>query len=118
MNNPGNDWLNTIEIWDFPVSAYAGVDWFAMAITLIAIYFIGNQSKLGFYLMIIGNLAWITLGYLSQSLAMIIANLLFAAMNIRAIYVWSREEHRVDSSKPPSSNNPLLEPAQENTHKS
>ena len=92
MNNPSSDWLNTIEIWDFPISAYSGVDWFAMAVTLIAIYFIGNHSKSGFYLMIIGNLAWITLGFLSHSLAMVIANLLFAVMNMRAIYLWSKNE--------------------------
>lgn len=91
MNKPCDTGLNTIEIWNFPISAYSGVDWFAMVVTLIAIYLIGNQSKSGFYLMIIGNLSWIALGMLSQSLAMIIANLLFAVMNVRAIYMWSKE---------------------------
>jgi len=77
---------------DIPISIYYGVDWIAMALTLIAIYFIGNKSKSGFIIMILGNIAWVALGFLSQSLAMIIANLLFAAMNVRAIYMWSDSE--------------------------
>jgi predicted membrane-bound dolichyl-phosphate-mannose-protein mannosyltransferase len=77
---------------DFPLSPYLGVDWLAMLLTFIAIYLIGNKSVYGFYLMILGNIAWIALGILSQSLAMIIANALFAAMNIRAIYLWSQPE--------------------------
>lgn len=75
-----------------PISIYYGVDWLAMALTLIAIYYIGNKSKSGFLLMILGNIAWIALGFLSQSLAMILANILFAAMNIRAVYLWSDED--------------------------
>ena len=99
MNNPSDTGFNTIELMGFPISAYSGVDWFAMTVTLIAIYFIGNHSKSGFYLMIVGNLAWIALGFLSHSLAMIIANLLFAIMNIRAIYLWSKNEQAADTSK-------------------
>ena len=68
---------------------YYGIDWMAMLLTLVAIYLIGNKKKSGFYLMILGNLAWIILGLLTHSLAMIIANLMFAMMNIRAIYLWS-----------------------------
>lgn len=68
---------------------YYGIDWIAMLLTLLAIYLIGNKTKSGFYLMILGNIAWIGLGFMTYSLAMIIANLLFAAMNIRAIYLWS-----------------------------
>ncbi len=74
-----------------PLTHYWGVDWLAMLFTLIAIYFIGNKSRVGFVLMIGGNIAWIILGFLSQSLAMIIANVLFAAMNLRAIYQWSEK---------------------------
>ncbi len=75
------------------ISTYHGVDWLAMALTLVAIYLIGNKSRSGFTLMIIGNLCWIALGILSNSLAMIIANVLFAGMNLRAIILWGEEEN-------------------------
>ena len=88
QNTNSWDWL-----LNFPISPYSGVDWLAMGLTLVAIYFIGNKSKSGFVLMILGNIAWVALGVLSQSLAMIIANVLFAGMNIRAIYLWSEEEN-------------------------
>jgi hypothetical protein len=73
-------------------SLYYGIDWLAMLLTLIAIYLIGNKSRIGFYLMIFGNLCWIALGLLSQSIAMIIANFLFVIMNIRAIILWAEED--------------------------
>lgn len=71
---------------------YYGVDWLAMLLTLIAIYLIGNKAKSGFVLMIIGNLCWIGLGFLSGSIAMILANIVFAGMNMRAIIKWSEDE--------------------------
>ena len=86
LNFESLDWLSSS-----PLSIYYGVDWIAMGLTLVAIYYIGNKSKSGFVLMILGNIAWIALGFLSQSLAMILANLLFAAMNVRAIYLWSED---------------------------
>lgn len=73
-------------------SIYYGVDWVAMFLTLTAIYLIGNRARSGFYLMILGNVCWVALGLLSQSIAMIIANVLFAFMNIRAIILWSDTE--------------------------
>jgi len=76
-----------------PISIYYGVDWAAMTLTLLAIYYIGNKSKYGCVLMILGNIAWIALGFLSQSLAMILANVLFAAMNMRAIYLWTEDDN-------------------------
>jgi hypothetical protein len=76
-----------------PISIYYGVDWVAMTLTLLAIYYIWNKSKYGFVLMILGNIAWIALGFLSQSLAMILANVLFAAMNVRAIYLWTEDNN-------------------------
>ena len=71
---------------------YYGVDWLAMLLTLIAIYLIGNKAKSGFVLMIVGNLCWVGLGFLSSSIAMIFANVIFAAMNVRAILKWSEDE--------------------------
>lgn len=93
-----NSMSNFQWLTDIPISIYYGVDWLAMALTLVAIYFIGNKAKSGFLLMILGNMAWIALGFLSQSLAMILANVLFAAMNMRAIYLWTEEAKQEDNT--------------------
>lgn len=73
------------------VMQYYGVDWLAMAFTLVAIYQLGNKQRMGFVLMIIGNAFWIGLGVFTASLALILANSIFAAMNVRGIIKWSHE---------------------------
>lgn len=64
---------------------FYGVDWIAMVLTFLAIWQIGNKNKIGFILMICGNSSWVVVGYLTGSLAMVIANIIFLLMNIRAI---------------------------------
>jgi hypothetical protein len=71
---------------------YFGVDWLAMAFTLCAIYFLGDKKRAGFVVMICGNSCWIAVGYLSSSLAMMIANVVFLAMNLRGYLGWSSQE--------------------------
>jgi nicotinamide riboside transporter PnuC len=71
---------------------YYGIDWLAMVLTVVAIYLLGNKHWAGFALMIGGNLCWIVLGVLSDSIALMIANAVFVAMNLRGIRKWQREE--------------------------
>ena len=74
------------------VLQYYGIDWLAMVFTLVAIYQLGNKQRSGFLLMIIGNLCWIGLGVFTASLALIVANSIFAAMNVRGLYKWAAED--------------------------
>ncbi|MDP2571784.1 PnuC protein [Vibrio penaeicida] len=67
-----------------------GIDWLAMVLTFLAIWQIGNKNRIGFMLMMCGNSSWVVVGYLTDSLAMIIANIIFFSMNLRAIIKWSR----------------------------
>ncbi|MFD2176738.1 PnuC protein [Veronia pacifica] len=69
---------------------YFGIDWIAMVLTFLAIWQIGNKNKVGFMLMMLGNTSWIAVGYLTGSMAMIIANIIFLTMNLRAIIKWSQ----------------------------
>ncbi len=73
------------------VLQYYGVDWAAMALTLVAIYLLGDRRRMGFVLMILGNACWVVLGVLTGSLAMILANLVFAGMNVRGLVKWSAD---------------------------
>ncbi len=71
---------------------YYGVDWLAMAFTFFAIWLIGNQNRLGFVLMMCGNTSWVVVGYLTGSIALIAANVIFFLMNMRAILKWSKPQ--------------------------
>ncbi|WP_187993698.1 nicotinamide mononucleotide transporter [Vibrio harveyi] len=75
---------------------YYGIDWVAMVLTFFAIWQIGNKNKIGFISMMCGNTSWVAVGYLTGSVAMIIANIIFFSMNLRAIIKWSQPD---DESK-------------------
>jgi len=68
---------------------YFGVDWLAMSLTFLAIYLLGNKSRNGFSLMMGGNACWVVIGLLSGSVAMVLANVVFLVMNLRAWLKWS-----------------------------
>ena len=73
------------------MTQYLGLDWFAMCLTFFAIYLLGNKNRLGFLVMIAGNVCWSTIGFWAHSYAMVLANLGFLAMNVRGISKWSRQ---------------------------
>ena len=50
---------------------YYGIDWLAMMLTFLAIWQMGNKNRIGFILMMSGNLAWASIGFLTGSYAMI-----------------------------------------------
>lgn len=73
---------------------YYGIDWLAMVLTFLAIWLIGDRNKSGFFLMIGGNTCWVVLGVMTASVALVLANLSFMALNVRAIVHWSRPANR------------------------
>jgi hypothetical protein len=75
------------------VSVYYGIDWIAMVFTFVAIHLLGNKSRKGFTTMMCGNTCWVVVGLLTSSVAMVIANFIFFAMNARGWLKWS-EDHR------------------------
>lgn len=68
-----------------------GLDWIAMALTFFAIYSLGNKQRRGFVIMMAGNTCWIILAFKFQSLGMVLANVVFFAMNLRGFIRWRRE---------------------------
>ena len=62
---------------------YYGTDWLAMCLTFVALYMIGNKQRYGFILMICANGTWLVLGILTGSVALVIANLVFSAIERR-----------------------------------
>ena len=54
-----------------------GLDWLAMMFTFFAIYTLGNKKRNGFFIMMLGNASWIIIAIRVDSLAMVLANLVF-----------------------------------------
>ena len=77
---------------------YYGIDWLAMALTLVAIYLLGNKSRAGFGTMMCGNLCWMGLGVLTGSLALVIANLTFFSMNVRGFVKWAPQDEQASDA--------------------
>ena len=71
------------------MTQYFGVDWLAMCLTFVAIYLLGNKSRFGFAVMMLGNLCWAAIGIWAHSYAMRFANLGFFVMNVRGFARWS-----------------------------
>jgi len=70
--------------------SYYGVDWLAMMLTFVAIYYIGEKRRIGLVIMIVGNACWVAMGMLTHSIAMVVANTSFTCLNALALYKWSR----------------------------
>lgn len=69
---------------------YFGIDWLAMTFTFLGIWQVGNKNPAGFIIMMFGNTCWMGLAILTESIAMILANFGFFAMNMRALRKWTR----------------------------
>jgi hypothetical protein len=74
------------------MTQYLGVDWLAMCLTFAAIFMLGNKSRKGFVVMMLGNLCWTAIGAWAHSYAMIIANIGFFSMNVRGFVRWASPE--------------------------
>lgn len=70
---------------------FYGIDWVAMALSLYAVYLLGNRNKWGFVSFIISNALWVYVGYLTGSYAIAIGNFVFLLMNSRGYLKWVRE---------------------------
>lgn len=69
---------------------YYTLDWLAMALSLLAVYLLGNKNKLGFISFSIANTVWIFLGFFfMNSLGIGIGNIVFLIMNIRGFLSWN-----------------------------
>ena len=66
------------------------VQWPAMAVTVIAAWFVSARTKsrrgVGFWCFLASNVLWIVWGVHTQAYALIILQIALAAMNIRGAY--------------------------------
>lgn len=73
---------------------YYTLDWFAMALSLLAVYLLGNKNKYGFISFSIANILWVFLGFfLMNSLGIAVGNAIFLIMNIRGFISWNKNNN-------------------------
>lgn len=73
------------------VLKYYGIDWVAMALSLYAVYLLGNKNKWGFVSFIISNVLWVVVGFMMSSYAVSAGNFVFLLMNTLGLIKWTRE---------------------------
>jgi len=66
------------------------VQWPAMAVTVLASWLVGSNQKgrrnAGFWIFLLSNVLWILWGWHDHAYALIVLQLLLAAMNIRGMF--------------------------------
>jgi len=73
---------------------YYGLDWLAMASSLLAVYLIGNKNRIGFISYILANAFWIYLGvFKMQSFGISVGNVFFLMMNLRGFLKWKKDKN-------------------------
>ncbi len=77
-------------MWE-AITKYYGIDWIAMILNALSIYLLGKRLKLGFFLGVVANLAWIAFAVLADSAATVIACSIFVVLNARGWWNWTRE---------------------------
>jgi hypothetical protein len=61
-------------------------------LTFAAIYLLGNRSRVGFLIMMSGNLLWCVIGIWAQSYAVLIVNFGIFSMNVRGFIKWAKSQ--------------------------
>jgi hypothetical protein len=84
-------------------SSLHGLDWIAMALSLLALYLIGNRNRWGFVAFMGANLSWLGVAASIGSPAIALGNLAFFGINLRGYFRWRSEPLSPPQPHPPSS---------------
>ncbi len=67
-----------------------GIDWLATVCGLTGVYLIGSKKKVGFLIMMVASLSWLTVGFMINSLALILGSAVFFSLHVRGWLKWHR----------------------------
>jgi len=67
---------------------YHGIDWIAIIMTFLTLYYLGEKRRFGFVFGILASISWLIFGILVDSIANIVANIIFIALNLRGYLNW------------------------------
>lgn len=71
---------------------FYGIDWFATACGLGAVFLLGNKNKIGFLVFMMASASWITFGLVVGSWAIVTGSSIFFVMHLRGFLKWRRDE--------------------------
>lgn len=71
---------------------FKGADWVGMVFGLIATYYLAKERRAGFVYGIIGGIGWVTFGFMTGSVAGVLANVCFISLNFRGYFRWKKKE--------------------------
>ena len=71
---------------------YHGIDWIAIIMTFLTLYYLGERRRFGFVFGIVASISWLIFGILVDSIANIIANVIFIALNLRGYLNWKEQD--------------------------
>jgi nicotinamide riboside transporter PnuC len=69
---------------------FKGADWVGMVFGLISTYYLAKEKRNGFLFGVVGGLGWVTFGFLTESIASIIANTCFIGFNCHGYFRWKK----------------------------
>jgi nicotinamide riboside transporter PnuC len=70
---------------------YHGIDWIAIIMTFLTLYYLGERRRFGFVFGIVASISWLIFGILVDSIANIVANIIFIALNLRGYLNWKEQ---------------------------
>jgi nicotinamide riboside transporter PnuC len=74
---------------------YYGIDWLATVCGVTGVLLLGNKNKYGFLIFMVASASWVTFGFLTGSLAVIMGSSIFLLMHLRGWLKWRRDEREV-----------------------
>jgi nicotinamide riboside transporter PnuC len=85
-----------------------GLDWGAMIFSLLALYLIGRRNRVGFLSFIAANVCWVSIGWLTMSVAIVVGNIVFLILNLRGYRNWLNADSGRTKTNEPQTNAPQL----------
>jgi len=74
---------------------YYGIDWLATACGLTGVLLLGNKNKYGFLIFMVASASWVTFGFMTRSVAVILGSSIFFFMHLRGWLKWRRDEREL-----------------------
>lgn len=74
---------------------FYGIDWLATVCGLTGVYLIGSKKRIGFLIMMIASLSWLTVGFIINSLALIVGSAVFFSLHVRGWIKWRRTAEEI-----------------------
>lgn len=71
---------------------YYGIDWIAMTMSLLCMYFLGDKKRIGFIVGLIAGISWIYVNYVADIFPGVILNLVLIVLYVRGYIKWKKDK--------------------------